>query len=319
MTLQRVTVFGGSGFLGRLVVHRLARSGMGTVVRAACRHPQESIHLRTSGNLGQVAPIYADVRDVESVKAAVVDADAVVNCVGFWSEGGRGAKFQDVHVDGAHTVARVAAEAGVQALVHVSGIGADESARNRYIRARGKGEKAVREAFPGAVILRPSVMFGPGDALFETLAAVARLSPVLPLYGGGRNKIQPAYVADVADAVRAGVLREEAAGTTYELGGPKVYTMREIYELLLYEVGRRRLLLPVPLWAGRIQARLLSLLPNPPLTVDQIDLMADDNVVAPKAKTFADLGIEPHAPETILPTYMDRFRRGGRYGRLRPV
>lgn len=319
MTLQRVTVFGGTGFLGRLVVHRLARHGV--VVRAACRHPrdQSAIELRTSGNLGQVAPIWADVRDADSVRAAVENVDAVVNCVGFWVEGGRGAKFSDVHVEGARTVARAAAEAGAQGLVHLSGIGVDENARNAYVRARAKGETAVREAFPGATILRPSVMFGPGDSFFETLAAVARFSPALPLYGGGDSRIQPVYVADVADAAFAALTREDAAGETYELGGPKVYTVRQAFELLLYEVGRRRLLLPVPLWAGRLQARLLSLLPNPPLTVDQIDLMAADNVVAKDARTLADLDVDAHAAEAILPTYLDRFRRGGRYGRLRPA
>ncbi len=315
---QRAAVFGGTGFLGRLVVHRLARNGY--IVRAACRHPEEAIGLRTSGNLGQVAPMYADVRNPDSVAVATANADIVVNCVGFWVERGKGAKFADVHVGGAETVARAAAEAGARSLIHLSGIGVDAESRNRYIRARALGEQAVRGAFPEATVLRPSVLFGPGDALFETLAAIARFAPVLPLFGGGTAKVQPVYVGDVAEAVLAAAERQEATGQTYELGGPAVYTYRELIEILLREIDRKRLLLPVPVWAGKLQAHLLSLLPSPPLTPEQVELMAADNVVGKKVKTFKDLGIDPpHAVETILPTYIDRFRRGGRFGRLRPA
>jgi len=315
---QRATVFGGTGFLGRLVVHRLARNGY--IVRAACRHPEEAIGLRTSGNLGQVAPMYADVRNPDSVAVATANADVVVNCVGFWVEGGKGAKFADVHVRGAEAVAHAAVEAGARSLIHLSGIGVDATSHNRYIRARAQGEDAVRGAFPTATVLRPSVMFGPGDALFETLAAIARFAPILPLFGGGTARVQLVYVGNVADAVLAAAERQETAGQTYELGGPAVYTYRELIELLLREIDRKRVLLPVPVWAGKLQAHLLSLLPSPPLTPEQVELMAADNVVASKARTLKDLGIDPpHAVETILPTYMDRFRRGGRFGRLRPA
>jgi NADH dehydrogenase len=309
MTARRATVFGGSGFIGRHIVRRLAAEG--AVVRVAVRHPNDALFLKPMGDVGQIVPVAADVRDPAAVAAAVHGAEDVVNAVSLYVERGR-ATFAAVHETGAETVARAAAAAGVARLVQISGIGADPRSLSRYARSRARGEQRVRAAFPGATILRPSVVFGPEDAFFNTFAAMAQLSPALPLFGGGRMRLQPVYVGDVAEAARRALHDPAAPGKVYELGGPRIYTFRALLELLLAEIRRRRLLVPVPFFAAEIMATFLGLLPSPPLTRDQVKLLKSDNVVTSGMAGFADLGIAPTAAEVVLPTYLDRFRRGGR-------
>ncbi|MFO1058360.1 MAG: complex I NDUFA9 subunit family protein [Dongiaceae bacterium] len=309
---RTATVFGGSGFIGRYVVKRLAREGW--VVRAAVRLPQSALFLRTMGPLGQVTPIAANLRDERSVADAVAGVEAVVNLVGILYEKGQ-QSFDAVHVQGAAAVARAAAAAGVRRLVHVSALGADAASDSSYARSKAAGEQAVRAAFPAAAIMRPSIVFGPEDEFFNRFAAMAELSPALPLIGGGRTRFQPVYVGDVAAAIVAAIDRDDAAGRTYELGGPRVYSFRELMELLLREIRRKRWLVDLPVGLANLQAGLLERLPVPPLTRDQVRLLGHDNVVAPGALTLADLGIQPVAPEIILPTYLDRFRPRGYYSR----
>jgi uncharacterized protein YbjT (DUF2867 family) len=301
--MTTITVFGGTGFLGRRLVLRLAAEGAS--VRVAVRHPDPARSaLRTAG-LNQITLFSADVRDQTSVAAAVAGADAVVNAVSAYVEKD-GVTFEAVHEQGAETVAREAATAGVARLVLVSGIGADPRSGSPYIRARGRGEVAVQQAFPGATIVRPGAMFGPGDALFMTLADLARLLPALPLIGGGRTRLQPAYVEDVAEAITRILADPETAGHTYELAGPGVCTMRELVEMTLRLTGRRRLLVPIPFAVAAVQARLFEFLPSPPLTTSQVDLLRTDNVASGVLPGFRELGIEPKGVEEVVPTYIGR-------------
>lgn len=306
-----VTVFGGSGFIGRYVVRDLARRGWR--VRVATRHPDEAAFLRTAGSVGQVVPVFANIRDDASVRAAVGGSDIVVNLVGILYERGR-QSFAATHQEGAARVARMAAEAGVSRVIQISAIGASENSPSQYARTKAAGEKAVLEAFSDATILRPSIVFGPEDGFFNLFARLARYSPVLPLIGGGRTRFQPVFVGDVAEAVVAALDKPETKGRTYELGGPRVYSFKELLQLMLREVNRRRLLVPVPWGVAKIQAAILGRLPRPLLTGDQLAQLKTDNVVAAGAATLADLGIDrPAAVELILPSYMDIHRAGGRF------
>ncbi len=296
-----VTVFGGSGFLGRHIVGRLA--GQGARVRAASRHPERTDVPGTRIEAGDIESVYADVRDDASVASAVAGCGAVINAVGLYVE--RGAEtFDAIHVRGAERVARHASRAGVERLVQISGIGADASSNSPYVRARAHGESAVADAFGGATILRPSVLFGPGDAFFSSLARIARVTPALPLFGNGGTRLQPVYVDDVAKAVTKVLAEPRLRGRVYELGGPRTYTYRALLRLMLRQLGRRRLLLPLPFFVWELLADVMSLLPNPPVTRDQITLMKRDNVVGPGALSFTDLGIEPAAVEAVLPAYL---------------
>jgi len=303
MAFGRVTVFGGSGFLGREIVRRLAADG--AEVRVAVRHPERAAFLTGPGNAGQITALHADVWDQATVGPALAGADAAVNTVGHYVERGD-ASFEAIHGQGAEHVAKAAAAAGVQRLVHISGIGADPASDSPYVRARAIGERLVREAFPAATILRPSVMFGPADAFLNRLAALTRISPALPLFGSGEVKLQPVYVSDVAAAVARALAMPEAAGQLYELGGPRAYSYKALVQLVLDQTGRRRLLLPVPYAAWNALAALLAPLPQRPISRDQVKLMQKDNVVSPGALTFADLGITPTALEAIAPTYLRR-------------
>jgi uncharacterized protein YbjT (DUF2867 family) len=300
MDYSCVTVFGGSGFLGRRIVEHLADGG--AVVRVAVRHPERAASLGKAGTKGQIVPTYADVWDESSVAPAVKGADAVINTVGHYVEHGN-STFEAVHGQGAMHVARASATAGVQRLVHISGLGADPASASPYIRARATGERLVREAFPGATILRPSVVFGPEDAFINRLAALGRLMPVLPLFGHGDVKLQPVYVGDVAEATTKALATPVTQGKTYELGGPRVYPYKELLRLVLAQTGRKRLLIPVPYFAWDILALLMSPLPRAPISRDQVTLMKRDNVVAPDALTLADLGIAPTSVEEVLPAY----------------
>jgi uncharacterized protein YbjT (DUF2867 family) len=307
--MATVVVFGGGGFLGRRLVDRLTAEGM--TVRVAVRHPDPArIELRSMG-FERVTVVPADVRDQASVAAAIAGADAVVNAVSAYIEKG-GVTFEAVHVRGAENVAREAAAAGVARLVLVSGIGADPDSSSPYIRARGRGELIVRQAFPGATIVRPGAMFGPGDALFGTLAALARLLPALPLIGGGSTRLQPIFVEDVAEAISSILSAPGTVGRTYELAGPKVYTLHELVNMTLQLMGKRRLLVPIPFAVAEVQARLFEFLPNPPLTTGQVDLLKTDNVVSGALPDVQELGIQPKTVEEVIPTYIGPRAPGSR-------
>jgi len=312
-----VTVFGGSGFVGRHLVGALAREG--DRIRVAVRRPDLARFLMTSGVVGQIHGVQANLRFPESVAAAVEGADLVVNLVGILHESGRNS-FEAVRAFGAGAVARAAKAAGAGAFVQLSAIGADPSSGAAYARSKAKGEAAVLDAFPEAVILRPSIVFGPEDQFFNRFAAMARISPFLPLIGGGGTRFQPVFVGDVAEAVVKAVSGRARPGTVYELGGPEIMTFREIMELILKVTNRSRMLLPVPFGVARLQARALQLPPTPPLTVDQVTMLERDNVVSEAAigegRTIEDLGIEPTSAEAIIPGYLWRFRKAGQFEKM---
>ncbi len=323
-----VTLFGGTGFIGRHLVQRLAQAG--ARLRVVARDPEAGMFLKPLGDPGQIVLAHGDLLDRESVAAAADGADVVVNLVGILYESRR-QSFTAVHVDGARCVDEAARAAGAARLVQLSAIGASPQSPALYGRTKAAGEAAVREAFPGATILRPSVVFGAEDAFFNRFAMLARLSPVLPLIGGdvfderlfaglafrghrfgaGTTRFQPVYVGDVAEAIMAVLDRPETAGNDYELGGPQVYSFREVLEIVLRESGRRRLLVPLPFWVANCQAWFLERLPKPLLTRDQVKLLARDNVVAEGALGLADLGVTPNAVEAVVPAYLGRYRRAG--------
>lgn len=305
--MATVVVFGGSGFLGRRIVRRLAAEG--ATVSVAVRHPDKAAEPLRAAELDRIVVVRADVRSAASVAGAVAGADAVVNAVSAYVETG-GTTFHAVHEQGAETLAREARVAGAARFVLVSGLGADPDSASPYIRARGRGELAVRQAFPDATIIRPSAMFGVGDALFSTLAGLARVLPVLPLIGGGHTRLQPVYVEDVAEAVAHILADPGTARETYEFAGPGTYTLRELVSFTLRLIGKRRLLLPIPFAAARLQARLFELLPNPPLTTGQVDLLRGDSVASGALPGFAALGIQPRTVEDIVPTYIGTTRTG---------
>jgi uncharacterized protein YbjT (DUF2867 family) len=298
--MSMVVVFGGGGFLGQRLVGRLTAEGMS--VRVAVRHPDPArIKLREIGfDLVTVVP--ADVRDSVSVADAVAGADAVVNTVSAYVEKGN-TTFEAVHVRGAETVAREAVATGVARLVLVSGIGADSSSGSPYIRARGRGEQVVRQTFPEATIVRPSAMFGAGDALFGAIADLARFLPVVPLIGGD-TRLQPVFVEDVAEAIASILTNPGTVGQTYELAGPRVYTLRELVTTTLYLIGKQRPLIPVPFAVAEFQARLFEFLPNPPLTSGQVDLLKADNVASGTLPGLQELKIQPKSVEKVVPTYI---------------
>ena len=306
MERRVVTVFGGSGFIGRHLVRRLAADGC--IVRVLVRNPERAAFLKMYGEPGQIVPMYGDVADAASVAGAATESFAVINLVGILYEKGR-RTFQRIHVEGAANVAKASADAGVDRLVHMSAIGADPASPAEYGRTKAAGERAVRAAFPQATIIRPSVVFGPEDDFFNRFASLARFSPALPVF---KTRFQPVYVGDVADAFMA-VLRDPVtAGKVYELGGPRVIAFRELMQIMLREIGRKRALVPLPLSIARLEAFFLEMLPVPPLTRDQVKLLGRDNIVDPGALSFKDLGIQPTGVEAVLPTYLSRFRPGNR-------
>jgi uncharacterized protein YbjT (DUF2867 family) len=310
MANQTITVFGGSGFLGRHLIRRLAKSG--AVIRAAVRDPVAAHYLKPMGDVGQIALVRADVTRPAEVAAAVAGADQVVNLVGILHGRGR-YSFDAVHAQAPGHVGRAAAAAGVKRLVHISAIGADPRSPSAYGRSKAAGETALQAEFAGATILRPSLMFGPEDQLFNRFATLARIAPALPLIGGGDTKFQPVYVGDVAQAIVSALANPQAAGRLYELGGPRIYSFRALMEMMLREIGRRRALISVPVGLAKIKAFFLEFLPVPPLTRDQVMQLQQDNLCAAGAPGLAELGISPTACEVILPTYLDRFRSGGKF------
>jgi len=299
--MATVVVFGGTGFLGRRLVEHLTTEG--ATVRVAVRHPDQARSILRAAGLNKIDVFGADVRDQASVAAALAGAGAVVNAVSAYVEKG-GVTFEAVHVQGAETVARESVAGGIARLMHISGIGADPDSGSPYIAARGRGELMVKQAFPGATIIRPGAMFGRGDALFGALADMARLLPVLPLIGGGGMRLQPVFVEDVAEAVAFSLADPGTAARIYELAGPKVYALRDLFEYTLRLIGKRRLLVPIPFILGEIQARLLELLPYPPLTTGQVDLLKLDSVASGLRPGFRELNIRPKSIEEIVPTYI---------------
>ncbi len=315
-----VTIFGGSGFVGRYIARRMAKEGWR--VRVACRRPNEALFVKPYGVVGQVEPVFCNIRDDASVRAALAGADAVVNCVGTFDKGGRNS-FDAVQHQGAGRIARIAAESGVRRMVQLSAIGADAKGPSDYARSKAAGEAAVTAAFPGAVILRPSVVFGAEDQFFNRFAAMTRLGPALPVVGG-RTRFQPVYVDDVAQAAVAGVTGRAATGV-YELGGPDADTFRGLMTRMLGVINRRRLIVNLPFWVARIMAAVFDfgqaatggLLRNPVITRDQVKSLTVDNIVTPGARGFADLGIAPTAMSAVLPDYLWRFRPSGQYDAIK--
>jgi NADH dehydrogenase len=305
-----VTVFGGSGFLGRNAVRALAKAGYR--IRVAVRYPNQAEYLPPMGSVGQIQLMKCNVLDQDAVARACQGADAVVNLVGILAPAG-GQGFDDVHVAAVGNIAMAAKAAGARTLVHVSSLGADPEAESHYAKTKGEGEKLLREEFSNATILRPSLLAGPDDDFFNKFAALARMLPMLPLIGGGHTKFQPVFVGDVADAIVKCVSDTATKGKTYELGGPGTYSFKALMQLVLQETGRSRLLLPVPFWLASIKAMFLQFLPGKLLTPDQVTSLKADNLVSPNALTFKDLGIAPDSIEAILPSYLWRFRPRGEY------
>lgn len=316
MALNMVTVFGGAGFVGRYVVRKLAAQGLR--VRVACRDPETGLYLKTTGDVGQVTPIQANIRNEASVRAAIAGSDAVINLVGILHETGK-QKFDKVHGEAAGMIARLSKELGVEKFVHMSALGADADSKSKYARSKAAGEEAVKAAFPEAVIVRPSVIFGAQDGFFNRFASMAAVSPALPMIGGGRTKFQPVYVGDVAEVIFRGLFNADMAGKTYELGGKDVFSLEEVYLLLLKQTGKHRGLVPLPLPLAKLMGCVLGMLPVPPMTHDQMVLMERDNVLNGDLPGLADLGIEAKTVASELPVYMNMYRNGGQYNRITPA
>lgn len=310
-----ITVFGGSGFIGRHVVRKLAAKGYR--LRVAVRRPHRAHFLKPMGQVGQIQILRANLTDAASVRRALEGAAGVVNLVGVLYERGR-QRFDALHAEGPARIAAAAKAGGVKRIVHLSAIGAAPDSPSHYARSKAQGEAKLRETFPAATVLRPSIVFGPEDDFFNRFAGMAQILPLLPLIGGGCTRFQPVYVNDVAEAVLRALEDAATEGHVYELGGPRVYTFRELLDLLAKETGRRVRYLPLPFWLAAVLGAFLSLLPKPPLTLDQVRSLRRDSVVgagadAPEIGTLADLGITPVALEAILPSYLWRFRKGGQF------
>lgn len=308
-----VTVFGGSGFLGRHVVRALANRGYR--IRVAVRRPELTGHLRPMGRVGQIHAVQANIRHPQSIAAALRDADIAINLVGILFE--RGAqRFDAVQAWGAEAVALAAKSEGAR-LIHVSAIGADAGAPSRYAQSKAAGERLVLGAEPAATIMRPSILFGPEDDFFNRFAALARMAPALPLPGGGHTRFQPVFAGDVAEAIALAADGAATPGAIYELGGPAVYTFRQIMEFILRTIGRRRLLVPAPFGLMKLQAAFAQFLPKPPITPDQVEMLKRDNMVSDDARragrTLEGLGIIPETIDAIVPTYLWRFRKTGQF------
>jgi len=305
-----VAIFGGSGFLGRHIVRALARDGWR--VRVGVRHPNTAHFLRPMGRVGQIQIVKANLLKSDDVAEMMREAHAVINLVGILYQRGS-QRFQAVHSDGAAAVAQAAAEHGVGRLIHFSALGASAESVSLYARSKAEGEKRVRAAFPGATIMRPSVVFGPEDDFFNRFAALARISPVLPLIGGGHTRFQPVYAGDVAQATVAALGNSSTESRSFELGGPEIMSLTDVMRFVLRETRRRRLLINVPFGLAKFQAGFLGLLPKPPLTLDQVRLLQSDNVVTPGAAGLAELGVAPTTVEAIVPAYLWRFRKAGEF------
>ena len=307
MARKVAAVFGGSGFLGRYVVKRLAADGY--VVRVAVRDTEAALFLKPMGAVGQIVPLYADLTRPDTVPRSVEQAEIVVNLVGILAEQRRG-DFYRTHAEGAGALATACTSAGVARLVHVSAIGADPASPSRYATSKAAGEQAVRAAFPGATLFRPSVVFGLEDQFFNRFGTLAQFLPFMPVICGS-TRMQPVYVADVADAMMAALARPDTAGTTYELAGPQIFTFRQILEFVLRETARARPLIATPSWLARLLAAIAEGLPGKPFTRDQLLLLQRDNIAAEGAPGLLDLGVTPTPADLVVPEYIGRFRPGG--------
>lgn len=307
---KTVVVFGGSGFLGKYIVCKLAKEGY--IIKVACRNPMECQSLKVLGYVGQVTPIRLNILNADSVNQIVKESDMVVNCVGILYPAGKGQKFDAVHHQGAENIAKAVKKYKNEKFIHISAIGADKNSPADYARTKGLGEEAVKKLVPSAIILRPSVVFGPEDQFFNFFAAMARLTCTLPLIGGGETKFQPVYVNDIAETVKLLLETDKFDGGIFELGGPAQYSFKELLELMLKVIERKAFFIPIPVWAAKIEAFFLEKLPNPILTRDQIKLLEKDNVVSGQHHGFEDIGMTPQSVELILPSYMFRFRKAGK-------
>lgn len=309
-----ITIFGGDGFVGRSVVRALAQRGYR--IRVAVRRPDLAFHLQPIGGVGQIHAVQANLRYPASVKAALEGADGAINLVGIMHESGR-QTFDGVHVFGAQAIAKAVDELGIQKLVHMSSLAADTESGSEYARTKAEGAARVSEIVKTATILQPSVVFGPGDKFFNKFAGLARIMPVFPLIGGGHTKFQPLYVGDLAEAVVACLENKDAAGQTYELGGPEVLSLAQIMNFIFTAIDRKRITVPVPFAIARIESQFLKLLPNPIITPDQVELLKQDSIVSAQAvlqnRSLEALGIKAHAIDAIVPPYLARFRRAGQF------
>jgi uncharacterized protein YbjT (DUF2867 family) len=309
-----ITIIGGSGFLGRHIVWALARRGYR--IRVACRRPDLAGHLQPLGNVGQIMMVQANLRYPASIAAACEGAYAVINLPGVLHSSGA-QSFDAIHAFGAEAAAKAAKAARARIFIQMSAIGADENSSSEYARSKAQGEKNARAAFPGAIVLRPSIVFGPEDSFFNRFAQLARFSPFLPLIGGGETKFTPVFAGDVGEAVARLVDAGEADGRTYELGGPEVFSFRQLMQFTLDTIERSRPLIPVPWGIAKLQATVMGLLPNPMLTTDQVELLKSDNVVSAQAehegRTLKGLGITPSGIEGIVPGYLYRYRKAGQF------
>ncbi len=307
---KKACVFGGSGFIGRQIVRDLAAAGY--AVKVATRVPESAYFLKTAGNVGQIVPVACNYHDDASIRNAVKGCDVVVNCIGILFEKGK-STFQKIHADLPAAIATASRAEGVERFVHISALGCDISL-SQYGKTKKAGEENILKVFADATILRPGVVFGPEDDFFNMFAKMAALLPALPLIGGGQTKMQPVYVGNVAQAVMAVIADPKTSGHVYELGGPEILNFREIYARLFRETARPRLLISLPWGIAKFKGTVMGILPKPPLTADQVESLKTDSIVTPGAKTFRDLGIVPTGMDAILPSYLARYRPGGRFG-----
>jgi len=306
--MQTVTIFGGTGFVGRSLVQKFAESG--ALIRVAVRNPFHAQALKPLGEIGQISLIQASISSQSDVLRAIQGSDVVINLVGILAEKGS-QTFEAIHVEGAERVAEAAKQQGISTLLHMSALGVSKDSNSKYSSSKARGQEAVLQRFPNATVFRPSVIFGPEDAFLNRFAQMAFASPFLPLIGGGKTKMQPVYVGDVADCFKHASLMEDAKGKIFELGGPSVYTFRELMIYLLKTIQRKRLLLPIPFFAAKALATLAQYLPNAPLTPDQVELLKIDNILSSSSFRAEDLKVRPKALEAIAPLYLGRYRPKG--------
>lgn len=312
MANKQVTIFGGTGFIGRYVVDRFA--DLGYDIRVATRSAGMVSFLKPGGNIGQIVPILCDIHHDKSIKAAIEDSDTVINLIGILAQGRGNNTFKDIHQNFPRRLGKVATKCGVKTLVHVSSMSASEKAPAQYLKSKARGEKGLRKNFTQAVILRPSIVFGVEDNFFNRFASMAMISPVLPLIGGGKTKFQPVYVCDVAQAIIKCATDSSHQGQSFDIAGPETLTFKELLQKMLQTIGRKRLLVPMPWAVANMQGWVLQRLPGKLLTRDQVRSLKTDSITQDGAKTLNDLGITPTPLDVILPIYLDRFKPGGRFG-----
>ncbi len=308
---KKIAVIGGTGFIGRSIVERLAQTGAQIIILA--RNGEKAKRLKPFGAVGQISVVAGNACDEETLSSVIQAADVVINLIGILAPSGA-QTFDATQAKLPDMLGRIAAEAGVQKIIHLSAIGADVKSPSQYARTKAEGERNLLRRFPDAVILRPSIVFGPGDGFFTRFGQMAMIAPALPLIGGGKNKMQPVYVGDVADAVLKAVSDDKIKGEIFELGGPASYSFKELMAFTLKAVQRKRALISVPFAVMSLPAAMAPLLPAAPITLDQLKLLKVDNVVSKKAKGLQDLGINPTAIDVIVPEYLAPFKPGGRFG-----